>query len=163
MAETTYCLRHPDTPTRLRCNRCNDLICPQCLVHSPVGVRCPDCGQGVQLPVYDVPAPLLTRAIMASVLIGIGGGLALSLIVRPLLFGILYLAAMGGFGYLLAEGVSVAANRKQGRALQFVAVGGVLVALAVVVSLVLFFVGTIDLFDLLGAGLAVYVAFIRLR
>ena len=159
MVETTYCPRHPDTLTNLRCNRCSELVCPSCMVHSPVGVRCPDCGQGAQLPVYDVPASLLGRAILVSVLIGIGGGLAISLIVRELLVGILYLAAMGGFGYLLAGGVSVAADRKQGRALQFVAVSGVLVATAVVV----FLVGTIHLFDLLGAGLAVYVAFIRLR
>ena len=108
---------------------------------------------------YDVSASYLARAILASLLIGVAGGLALALVVRPLLFGILYIAAMAGLGYLVAEGISLATNRKRGRNLQYVAAGGMIVALAVVA----FFVGFIDLFDLLGAGLAVYVAFVRLR
>ena len=159
MSEPTYCAVHSDTPTNLRCSRCDKPICPRCMVHSPVGIKCQECGQGVRLPVYDVPVSYLARAILASLLIGVGGGLAIALVVRPLLYGIIHIAAMAGFGYLLAEGVGLATNRKRGRNLQYVAAGGIVVALAIIVV----WLGVIDLLDLIGAGLAIYVAFVRLR
>ena len=39
----TYCARHPSVETMLRCGRCDTPICPRCMVHSGVGIRCPDC------------------------------------------------------------------------------------------------------------------------
>ncbi len=39
----TYCYRHPQVQTGLRCNRCNKPICPKCARRTPVGFRCPDC------------------------------------------------------------------------------------------------------------------------
>ena len=162
MTEPTYCARHGDTPTNLKCSRCGTPICPRCLVHSPVGVRCPDCGKGVRLPVYDVPVGHHLRAIAAALVIGLVCGVAFGIIVRPILFGILYIAAGGGLGYLVAEGVSLSTGRKRGRVLQAVAMGGVLVAQAAIVYTGIF-PGTISLFDLLGGGLGLYVVYIRLR
>jgi hypothetical protein len=101
---------------------------------------------------------------MAGLLIGAAGGLVMALIVRQLLFGpLLYLAAMAGFGYLLGEGISLAAGRKRGRALQFVAAGGAMVAYAIISFITIYVYGRIDLFDVLGGGIAFYVAFLRLR
>jgi hypothetical protein len=37
------CSKHPDTETQLSCARCEKAICPKCLVHAPVGIRCRDC------------------------------------------------------------------------------------------------------------------------
>ena len=37
------CAKHPDTETQLSCARCEKAICPKCLVHAPVGIRCRDC------------------------------------------------------------------------------------------------------------------------
>jgi hypothetical protein len=42
-AGITYCYRHPDVETGLRCNRCGKPICPKCAQRTPVGFRCPDC------------------------------------------------------------------------------------------------------------------------
>lgn len=39
----TYCARHQQVETMLRCGRCETPICPRCMVHSGVGIRCPDC------------------------------------------------------------------------------------------------------------------------
>ena len=39
----TFCYRHPDTETGLRCNRCGNPICAKCAVRTDVGFRCPDC------------------------------------------------------------------------------------------------------------------------
>ena len=159
MEQTTYCPNHPDTPTNLRCSRCEKLVCPRCMVHAPVGFRCLECGKGTRLPTYDVGGALLARAVLAGLLVGLAGGLIMALVARPFLFGLLYLAAMAGLGYLIAEAVSLSSNRKRGRELQYVAGGSVLLATAVIA----FFGGFLDLFDLLGAGIAFYVAYVRLR
>lgn len=37
------CYRHAEVETGLRCNRCNNFICPKCAKRTPVGFRCPDC------------------------------------------------------------------------------------------------------------------------
>ena len=108
---------------------------------------------------YEVRASLVARAVLASLITGVVGGLAIAIVVRTLVFGFLYVAAMAGFGYLTSEAVSRAASHKRGRTLQFIAVSGVLAALVVIGYLV----GSLNLFDLIGAGLAAYVAFIRLR
>ena len=163
MRETTYCPNHPDTQTNLRCGRCDKLVCPRCMVHAPVGVRCQECGRGKRLPTYDVSGPLLARAIPASLGVGLAGGIVIALIVRPQLGGFLYIAAMAGFGYLLAEAISLAANRKRGKKLQLAAYAGVAAAYAVLVVASIYFYGTVDLFDLIGAGIATYVVYVRLR
>ncbi len=39
----TYCYGHPDTPTRLRCSRCDRPICGRCAIPASVGQHCPEC------------------------------------------------------------------------------------------------------------------------
>lgn len=41
--EEGRCYRHPDTPTRLRCSRCDRLICGHCASPAAVGQHCPEC------------------------------------------------------------------------------------------------------------------------
>jgi membrane associated rhomboid family serine protease len=42
-AAETYCYRHSDTPTKLRCSRCNRPICGRCAIPASVGQHCPEC------------------------------------------------------------------------------------------------------------------------
>lgn len=42
-AEELYCYGHPDTPTRLRCTRCERPICGRCAIPASVGQHCPEC------------------------------------------------------------------------------------------------------------------------
>ena len=160
MAETTtYCAEHSDTPTNLRCTRCDKPVCPRCMVQAPVGIRCREHGQGQKLPTYQVSRGFLARGIGASLVIGVLGGALLAVVVLPTFPGFTSLLAMAGFGYLMAEGISRATNRKRGRPLIIAASMGILAAFAIVV----FFNPNLDPFDLLGLGAAIYVAFIRLR
>ena len=158
MAGPAYCAKHPDVQTNLRCNRCEKLICPQCMVHSPVGVRCPDCAQVRRIPTYDVTRPVLARAIAAGVVLGIASGLAAGFISLLLPIFLLELAAIVAVGYLIGEGISVAANRKRGRSLKFVASGSTLIALT---TISLFSPALFNLFGLLAGGAAFYVAINR--
>jgi len=140
MTQTQYCERHPKTETNIRCGRCEKTICPDCLVHSPVGMRCPDCARVNTVPTYDVPMPFLLR--------GIGGGVAAALVLgfafyfaAPILFRLVfldialintilpffYVAVMALIGYAIGEAVSLATNRKRGIRLKFVSAACVFV------------------------------------
>lgn len=41
--EVVYCYGHPNTPTRLRCSRCDRPICGRCAIPATVGQHCPEC------------------------------------------------------------------------------------------------------------------------
>ena len=159
MSEPTYCAKHPNTETNLRCGKCEKLICPDCMVHVPVGVRCPECAQVRRLPTFEVTAPFLARAIAAGLVLGIAGGLTVGFL-SPLLERsfLLYIGAIVGVGYLIGEGISVAVNRKRGRNLKFVAAGSMLIAYF---TISFFSAAALSLFGLLAAGAAFYVAWNR--
>lgn len=40
---TPTCFRHPQRETLVSCGRCGRPLCPDCMRHGPVGVRCADC------------------------------------------------------------------------------------------------------------------------
>lgn len=141
MTQTQYCARHPKTETNIRCGRCEETICPDCLVHSPVGMRCPDCARVNRVPTYDVPMPYLLRGIGA----GIGTALALGVVfyyAAPVLFRlvfldiavintilpILYVAIMAAIGFVIGEAVSISTNRKRGLKLKIASAASVFVA-----------------------------------
>ena len=168
MLETRYCPRHRTTQTNLRCGRCDELICPRCLVHTPVGARCVDCARPKRLPTFDVTGIYLARAIAASGILGIVGGSAIAFL-SVFLFRVpfLELAALVGMGFGIGEGTSLAVNRKRGRVLRFVSGGGVLVAYITISALSSAF-GTFNpvfvrglLFGLVALGISIYLAVSR--
>ncbi len=154
-AGATYCARHKDTSSSLRCGRCETPVCPQCMIHGPVGVRCPDCGKPPKLPQFEVSTPLILRAVGASLVIGIAGGIVLLFVLGFGLF--FYLIAAAGFGYLVSEATSYAAKRKRGPALAIIAAIATVVGHVPVIALT----GLLHL--LLGAVIAAFVAYVRLR
>lgn len=166
---TTYCETHPDVESELRCGRCERLICPRCLVHTPGGVRCRDCAQLRRPVMYELSTEHYVRAgaiaVVIGAVVGLIGGLILPPTARVPFFGLfLALFAGSGFGSLMAEGMTRATRGKRGTAVQAIAVVGI--AVAGVVRLAVsgeFDLVTRDLIGILALGVAAVVAWGRLR
>ena len=168
MAESSpvYCARHPQVETRLACNKCDTPICPQCLVHTPVGARCPDCAQLQRLPTYDVRGVMLMRAaVIGAALAGVTGSLWGLVFFEIFRIPFLPWIATAGIGYVIGEGISVFVNRRRGRALQYVAAGSMVLSYVVagLVSPLVFKFTFPDIFFLLMLGVGAYVAASRVR
>ena len=70
--EITYCEKHPDRETGLRCNRCGKLICSSCAIKTPTGYRCEECVRGQQKKFdtaewYDYPLGIGTALILSAI------------------------------------------------------------------------------------------------
>lgn len=119
------CATHPNVVTYLRCGKCDTPICPLCLVHTPVGPRCRSCAQLRRLPIFQVSPEAYLLATGASL------GLAL---VAGMLWGALPLGGFLSFfispavGYVIGEGVSRVANRRQSAGLKVLVGLGVFLA-----------------------------------
>ncbi len=162
------CAAHPNVETELSCGRCEKPICPRCLVHSPVGVRCRECAQVRRIPTYNMSSTTFVRAGAAAIAAGagIGGAWAFFNVISYIFYGVIAGLAIG---YAIGELVSLATNRKAGPPLQVIAVSGVVVAYLVRTGLLLG-VGSwglhdlrSDLFGLIVAALAGFIAAGRLR
>lgn len=165
------CTRHPSVETELACGKCGTPICPRCLYHSPVGVRCRECANIRRLPMYQISATYLLRGAGAALVAGavVGGlwGLLLPFGVS-FFFGLI----LGlGVGYGVGGAVSAAVNRKVGPPLQVLAAIGVVEAYLVrsaILASRLRHVGfadvvTDDVFGYLVVVLGVVIAIGRLR
>ncbi len=155
------CKRHPSIDTNLYCNKCEDPICPRCLVQTPVGARCPKCARLRRVPTYQVSGKYYLRAALAAL------GLA---VVTGLLWGLLRFIPFAGFfnfiiggavGYAIGEGISLAANRRAGTLL--CVIGGVAVVIAYSISSFSFFGLLFSFFDIIAVIVGIFVAVTRLR
>ncbi len=150
-----FCVRHPQTETALRCNKCNDLICPKCAVRTPVGFRCPNCIREQEDKYYSGGN---TDYVIAAVV-----AFPLSFIAATL-----FTLLLGGFGFfiliiaffvapmtggLIAEAVRWAVGKRRSRYLRHVVIGCLIVATAPFLLLIL--LGG-NFFGLLGPGMLLF-------
>jgi hypothetical protein len=127
------CATHPSVETGLTCNRCAIPICPRCMVQTPVGARCRSCARLRRPPMYQVSAGSVARAVGAALVLGaVIGAVWGVLFPHGFGFGIfdLFIAAIIGspVGYLFADVLDRATNRKRGPVMQGIAVGGLVFA-----------------------------------
>lgn len=167
MAEAIYCIRHPTTETNLSCGRCGEAVCPRCLVHAPVGVRCPECAEARPLPTFDVTPVIIARGLGAGVAIAFVGGVISSIAINflpatglPLNVLTAVAAAMvAGLGLVVGEGISLAVNRKRGKRLKLVVAASMFVGITVITFVTQG--ATFNTLILLAAGLSFYIAISR--
>lgn len=118
-----------------------------------------------RVPTLDVPPIYIARGVAAAGLAGLLTGVVWGFLSGPRSFlGFFIIFVAMGMGYLISEAISLATNRKRGRALQACAVGAVVLAYLVrnlVIGLPLLPQG--DLWGILAAGFAAYYAAQRLN
>ena len=154
MASPTYCVRHKNSNTKLKCGKCENPICHICVVHSPVGIRCIECAPTKSLPTFDVPLSFLIRAMVVGSVIGIlSGGIIVFLI--PLINNLIYMGIIVAVGYVVSEMISIVVNRKRGRKLKLVTTASILITW-IIVSM--FSVVPLSLFGILATAVAIYIA-----
>lgn len=110
-----YCKAH-NAETNLRCNQCDDFICPKCSVITPVGHKCKKCVQKLDTHLTKISVP---QYIMggAATLIVFAAGYALINIVN---YGLILYILMGvAIGYAAGEVAYLASGRKLGRKVQY--------------------------------------------
>lgn len=129
---TLYCANHPDTPTTLRCNRCEKPICAKCAVLTPTGYRCNECVRNQQ-KIFDTA--LWYDYLIAAVIAGILGYLG-SLLVRYVGFFTIFLAPIAGM--VIAEAIRAAVRRRRSKRLFLLAaLAAVLGSLPILLMLLL--------------------------
>ena len=160
------CYRHPNRETSISCASCERPLCTDCMVYTPVGIKCPDCSRQSRSARALIKPNKLARAVAAA---AIGG-----LMIGWVLF---YLQTVGFFfalilGYLvgLAMGALVlwAAGGYRGIETARVAAFGAI--WSYLVPFIIFFGLDLGLvanslarapFVVLGAALAAYIAYRR--
>ena len=159
------CSSHPDVETNLQCSKCARLICPKCLVQTPVGARCPQCARVSKPPTFHVSPQYYFRAIGAALGMAIVSGIIWGLVEMLVRVVSLTLLLAPAAGFVIGEVTSIAVNRKRSKGLA--AIAGIAVLLSFLISL--FFPGTFhfslfnSLYDLLALGLGIFVTVTRLR
>ncbi len=163
------CAAHPEVETELACSRCEKGICPRCLVHTPVGARCRECANVRRLPQYNLSTGTYVRAVGAALVIGSTTGFAWWLF-NLFTYGFFALFVGLGIGYVVGEGVSLAAHRRAGPPLQAIAASGVILAyllrtllLIVVEGWTLADLRGFDAFALVALAVGAYIATQRVR
>ena len=126
----SYCYRHPEIETGLRCNRCNKPICPKCAQRTPVGFRCPDCIREQEDKFYSgVGSDYIIAVVVAFPLSLIIAGLFTTIFGRFGFFGLIFAffvaPAVTGF---IAEAVRWAVKKRRSRYLRYVVNGCFIVA-----------------------------------
>ena len=149
-----YCHFDPQVETRLACGRCGKYICPRCMVQTPVGARCRDCGHVAKVPTFDVRPSYYLRASVAGGIAAIAGGILWGVVLALSIPFIGSLSAIG-VGYGIGEAISVSVNRKRGAGLALVA--GLSMTLAVVISGIL---GWVFLFGNIFLLLAIVIGYL---
>lgn len=150
----TFCYRHPQIETGLRCNRCNKPICPKCAHRTPVGFRCPDCIREQEDKYYSggnwdyliaaviaFPLSLIAAALFTFLLRGFWFSFIIALFIAP---------AISGF---IAEAVRWGVGKRRSRYLSHVVAGCLILATAPFLILLLL---RGDFFGLLAPGLLVF-------
>ena len=120
------CANHPDRETLVHCSSCGKPICPDCMVYSPVGVKCRQCAKLPRSALVTLRGRRLAVTIAAAVGAGTVIGFAYYFLLGLVNFFFLAFFVAAGMGYVVAEGVLRASRYYRGKETAWIAVGGTL-------------------------------------
>ena len=75
----TVCYRHPNRETAVSCAECGRPICPDCMVYSPVGIKCPECARQPRSALVRMKPNRAVGAVGAAA--GVGALMGLGIVV----------------------------------------------------------------------------------
>jgi hypothetical protein len=165
-ATRAVCYRHPGRETAVSCSNCERPICTDCMVYTPVGIKCPECARQPRSALVRLKPNRAARAVAVAFGLGALMGVGIVLLQDIGLFFALILGWLIGIG--MGEAVLAASGRFRSPTTGWIAVGGSL--WAYLFPYVLFYGadlgGVADSlarapFVVLGAAIAGYVAFNR--
>ncbi|MDR5682570.1 MAG: hypothetical protein QN163_00870 [Armatimonadota bacterium] len=129
------CATHPAVETGLTCATCGTPICPDCLVQTPVGMKCGRCG------IAPVPETLRvgSRLLAVVLLTGTGIGAAAGAVGLSILSGYVLLLILIGpaVGTLAGEGIRRVVGGRTGSPVAIAAAASVAIGLTLVAPNVL--------------------------
>lgn len=122
---TKYCAKHTKVETSVTCASCGTPICTKCMVYTPVGVKCRECGLSRGGTLFTIRPE---RMILAAVTALVAGAIA-ALLGGTSFFYAIFIAVP--YGYFAGQTIIKAAGMKRGLKLEIIAgVGMVIGALA---------------------------------
>lgn len=138
LEDRTTCPRHPKTQTNLRCAVCGELICPGCLVQTPVGSKCRSCASQQSAKFFQPSGLQAALAILTALAAGLFAGWAVEFCIG---FYTIFLSVVyGGFA---GDMIIRASGRKRGIRMELI--GGIGIALGAIVGRILVAALTISL------------------
>jgi len=120
-----YCYQHSSRETTLRCNTCDNYICPSCAVHTPTGYKCKDCIRDRNRDFNRAyTSALWYDYLVASLVAGFLGYIG-TLISTRIGFFIIFIGAIAGT--YIARAVQWSIKRRRSKSVPVVATAGVVV------------------------------------
>lgn len=119
-----WCANHPKRETYVRCSSCGKPICTDCMVYSPVGIKCKECARLPRSARLAFGPDRWTRSVAAAI---VGGAVVGSLYYFLLsAVGFFFLAFLigAGIGYVMGELVLRAGKYYRGVEPAAIAVAG---------------------------------------
>jgi hypothetical protein len=117
------CANHPSVETLVSCSTCGKPICPDCMVHAPVGVKCRDCARMPRSALVRLKPAKAATAIAASAATAVALGVALAAL-NGTGFGFFGFLVAFGVGAVMAEVVTRTSGYYRGRESGAIAAGG---------------------------------------
>ena len=118
--ETMHCARHPREVTAVTCASCGTPICPRCMVSTPVGLKCPDCGTLRKSPLYKVRPERLLLSTLVALVAGVGAAIIGEI-------GFLAIFVASAYGYFAGSLILRASGMKRGTKLEVFSGAGVVI------------------------------------
>lgn len=120
MTEKIYCARHTKTETVVRCASCGTPICPKCMVYTPVGTKCRNCGLSKGTALFRVSPGRLALAFATALIAG-----AVAAMMGRLGFLVIFVAA--AYGYFVGSVILKASGMKRGLKLEIATVAAMVI------------------------------------
>lgn len=148
--------KHRDS--NIFCVRCGATICPKCIVHSPVGVRCISCGESSLSVLNKMSFGLFLKTLFVSSFLGLLMGYILLIMSSTYLYWIHWIGVLFA-AYAISEIVYRISEYKRGFKVQLIGSLG----LGICICIQLFFSGYFSVFTLLVWGISFYLVILKLR